>query len=176
MTVHEPELGRWFEDFVVGDTYRHPIGRTISEADNTWFTQLTCNTNQNHFNTHYARNNPITNGEIIVNSGLTVAMVLGLSVLDMSQNAVANLGWTDIKLSNPVYLGDTLYAESMCIEARASRSRPGFGIVTMVTRGLNQKGEIVVTWTRSVMIPKRATEIGLHHFPEAIEGPLRRAK
>ena len=172
MTVHQPELGRWFEDFVVGDTYQHPIGRTISEADNTWFTQLTCNTNQNHFNAHYARANPITNGQIIVNSGLTVAVVLGLSVLDMSQNAVANLGWTDIKLSNPVYLGDTLYAESICTEARESRSRPGFGIVTMVTRGLNQKGEVVVTWTRSVMIPKRTTGIGLHHFPGAIEGPL----
>ena len=176
MTVHGPELGRWFEDFVVGDTYKHAIGRTISEADNTWITQLTCNTNQNHFNAHFARANPITDGRIIVNSGLTVALVLGLSVLDMSQNAVANLGWNDIELRNPVYVGDTIYAESLCIEARESRSRPGLGIVTMVTRGLNQHGDVVVTWTRSVMIPKRATGIGLHHFPEAIDGPLRRSK
>ena len=90
MTVHEARLGRFYEDFEVGDVYQHPIGRTISEADSTWFTQLTCNTNQNHFNAHLAASNPITGGRIIVNSGLTVALVLGLSVLDMSQNAVAN--------------------------------------------------------------------------------------
>src|SRR5690606_32176956 len=102
VAVHEAQLGRWFEDFVVGDVYRHPIGRTITETDNTWFTQLTCNTNQNHFNAHFARSNPITEGRVIVNSGFTVALVLGLSVLDMSQNAVANLGWTDIKLTRPV--------------------------------------------------------------------------
>lgn len=172
MALHEAEIGRWFDDFVVGDTYRHAIGRTISEADNTWFTQLTGNTNQNHFNAHYARSNPVSGGEMIVNSGLTVAIVLGLSVLDMSQNAVANLGWTDIKLTSPVHLGDTLYAESMCTEARESRSRPGFGIVTMVTRGLNQDGEVVVTWTRSVLIPKRETGIGTDYFPEAVDEPL----
>lgn len=172
MAVHEAELGRWFEDFVVGDVYRHPVGRTISEVDNTWFTQLTCNTNQNHFNAHFARSNPITGGRVIVNSGLTVALVLGLSVIDMSQNAVANLGWTDIKLTKPVYIGDTLYAESICTEARQSRSRPGLGIVSMSTRGLNQNGEVVVTWQRSVMVPKRESGIGQHYFPEAIEGPL----
>jgi acyl dehydratase len=78
MTVHKAELGRFFDDFVVGDVYQHPFGRTISEADSTWFTQLTCNTNQNHFNAHLAASNPITGGRIIVNSGLTVALVLGL--------------------------------------------------------------------------------------------------
>ena len=110
MTTHEAQLGRFFEDFVVGDVYQHPFGRTISETDSTWFTQLTCNTNQNHFNAHLAESNPITGGRIIVNSGLTVALVLGLSVIDMSQNAVANLGWTDIKLTHPVYIGDTIFA------------------------------------------------------------------
>ena len=94
------QLGRFFEDFEVGTTYQHPFGRTISEADSTWFTLLTCNTNQNHFNADLAQSNPITEGRIIVNSGLTVALVLGLSVIDMSQNAVANLGWTDIKLTH----------------------------------------------------------------------------
>ena len=103
--------GRFFEDYAVGDTYQHPFGRTISEADSTWFTLLTCNTNQNHFNAHLAQSNPITQGRIIVNSGFTVALVLGLSVIDMSQNAVANLGWTDIKLTHPVYIGDTIYAD-----------------------------------------------------------------
>ena len=89
MTVHQARLGRFYEDFEPGDTYQHPMGRTISEADCTWFTLLTCNTNQNHFNHHLAASNPITRGRVIVNSGLTVAIVLGLSVLDMSQNAVA---------------------------------------------------------------------------------------
>lgn len=170
MAVHEAQLGRWFEDFVVGDVYRHPMGRTISEADNTWFTLLTCNTNQNHFNSHLARSNPITGGRVIVNSGLTVAMVLGLSVIDMSQNAVANLGWTDIRLTAPVYVGDTLYAESLCTEARGSRSRPDFGIITLSTRGLNQDGEMVLSWQRSVMIPKRETGIGMYYFPGQAEG------
>ncbi|MEY3279958.1 MAG: hypothetical protein RIR63_1150 [Actinomycetota bacterium] len=120
MTKHEAVLGRFFEDYVVGDIYQHPFGRTISQADNTWFTLLTCNTNQNHFNAEFAKSNPITGGRVIVNSGLTVAMVLGISVMDMSQNAVSNLGWTDIKLTHPMYEGDTLYAESICTDARES--------------------------------------------------------
>jgi acyl dehydratase len=172
MTVHKAELGRFFDDFVVGDVYQHPFGRTISEADSTWFTQLTCNTNQNHFNAHLAQSNPITGGRIIVNSGLTVALVLGLSVIDMSQNAVANLGWDAIKLTHPVYIGDTIYAESICTDLRESSSRPGFGIVTMITRGLNQDGDVIVSWTRSVMVPKRETGIGQDYFPEAKTGPL----
>lgn len=172
MTVHKAELGRFFDDFVVGDVYQHPFGRTISEADSTWFTQLTCNTNQNHFNAHLAQSNPITGGRIIVNSGLTVALVLGLSVIDMSQNAVANLGWDAIKLTHPVYIGDTIYAESICTDLRESSSRPGFGIVTMITRGVNQDGDVIVSWTRSVMVPKRETGIGQDYFPEAKTGPL----
>lgn len=172
MTVYPAQLGRFFEDFVVGDTYQHPFGRTISEADSTWFTQLTCNTNQNHFNVHLAESNPITGGRIIVNSGLTVALVLGLSVLDMSQNAVANLGWTDIRLTHPVYVGDTIYAESLCTGKRESSSRPQLGIITMLTRGLNQDGDAVVSWTRSVMIPKRSSGIGQDYFPQAKSGPL----
>jgi acyl dehydratase len=172
MTVHEAVLGRFFEDFVVGDLYQHGFGRTISEADSTWFTQLTCNTNQNHFNAHLAQSNPITHGKVIVNSGFTVALVLGISVLDMSQNAVANLGWTDIALTHPVYIGDTLYAESVCTDKRESASRPGMGIITMITRGLNQHGDVVVSWTRSVMIPLRASGVGQNYFPQAKIGPL----
>jgi itaconyl-CoA hydratase len=172
MAVHEAVLGRFYEDFVVGGVYQHPIGRTVSEVDCTWFTQLTCNTNQNHFNADLAKSNPITGGRIIVNSGLTVALVLGLSVLDMSQNAVANLGWTDIRLTHPVYIGDTLYAESVCTGLRGSGSRPGMGIVTMITRGLNQHGDDIVTWTRSVMIPRRESGIGQNYFPTAKAGPL----
>lgn len=171
-TVHPAQLGRFFEDYEVGDTYQHPFGRTISEADSTWFTLLTCNTNQNHFNAHLAQSNPITQGRIIVNSGFTVALVLGLSVIDMSQNAVANLGWTDIKLTYPVYVGDTIYAESICIDKRESSSRPEMGIITMKTRGLNQEGDEVVSWIRTVMIPKRTSGIGQDYFPAAKGGPL----
>jgi len=172
MTLHKAVLGRFFDDFVVGDVYQHPFGRTISEADSTWFTQLTCNTNQNHFNAHLAQSNPITQGRIIVNSGLTVALVLGLSVIDMSQNAVANLGWTDIKLTHPVYIGDTIYAESICIDKRESSSRPGFGIITMITRGINQDGDVIVSWKRSVMVPSRASGVGQDYFPEVKAEPL----
>lgn len=172
MAVHEAVIGKFYEDYVVGDVYQHAIGRTISEADSTWFTQLTMNTNQNHFNAHFAQSNPITGGRVIVNSGLTVAMVLGMSVLDMSQNAVANLGWTDIRLTHPVYVGDTLYAESICLDKRESASKPEMGIITMFTRGLNQDGDIVVSWTRSVMIPKRSSGIAQHYFPTAKGEPL----
>lgn len=170
--THPAVLGRFYDDFVVGDVYQHGLGRTISEADSTWFTLLTCNTNQNHFNVDVAAANPVSQGRIIVNSGFTVALVLGLTVGDMSQNAVANLGWTDIRLTHPVYVGDTLYAESKCTAKRASSSREGMGIITMDTRGLNQHGDTVVTWTRSVMIPMRQTGIGQNYFPEAKAGPL----
>jgi len=172
VTVHKAQLGRFFEDFVVGDVYQHPVGRTISEADATWFTLLTCNTNQNHFNADVASSNPITDGRVIVNSGLTVAIVLGLSVIDMSQNVVANLGWTDIELTYPVFVGDTIYAESICTGKRASTSRPYAGIMTMKTRGLNQHADTILTWTRTVMVPRRSSGIGQDYFPQAKAGPL----
>ena len=172
MTVHEAQLGRYFEEFTVGDVYQHPFGRTISEADCTWFTLLTCNTNQNHFNAHLAKQNTVSGGRIIVNSGLTIALVLGLSVIDMSQNAVANLGMNELRLTHPVYIGDTVYAESICIQTRASSSRPGYGIVSMRTRGLNQDGDEVLSWERSVMIPGRDSGIGRNYFPVAKVGPL----
>ncbi|MEU6137396.1 MaoC family dehydratase [Nocardioides sp. NPDC047086] len=172
MTVHPATLGRFFEEYAVGDVYQHPFGRTVTETDNTWITNLTLNTNQNHFNTHLAAQNPITGGRVIVNSGLTVALVLGLSVIDMSQNAVANLAFTDIKLSHPLYVGDTMYAESICTGLRESKSRPEVGIVSMITRGLNQDGEEIVTWKRTVMVAKRSSGIGQDYFPTAKNGPL----
>ncbi|SNT36192.1 MaoC family dehydratase [Rhodococcoides kyotonense] len=172
MTMHKAGLGRYFEDFAVGDVYQHPLGRTINEADCTWFTLLTCNLNQNHFNADYASRNPVSQGKILVNSGLTIALVLGLSVLDMSQNAVANLGLTDLALTRPVYVGDTIYAESVCTGSRPSASRPGYGIVEMRTRGLNQGGETVMSWQRSALIPGRESGIGQDYFPAAKDGPL----
>jgi acyl dehydratase len=161
--------GRYYEDFAVGDLHQHPLGRTISEADNTWFTLLTMNTNQNHFNAHFAARAPY--GRIIVNSGLSVAIVLGLSVSDMSQNALMNLGWENIKLTHPVFLGDTLYAESRVLAVRESASRPYAGIVTCHTRGLNQDGDEVMSWTRTVMVYKRDAPHDKDFFPKAKHAP-----
>ncbi|MEU8079664.1 MaoC family dehydratase [Catellatospora citrea] len=163
-------VGRYFEDFTVGDVYQHPLGRTISEADNTWFTLLTMNTNQNHFNEHFASRAPY--GRLIVNSGLSVAIVLGLSVSDMSQHALMNLGWDGIRLTHPVFVGDTLYAESLVTALRESGSRPYAGIVTCRTRGLNQHGDEVMSWTRTVMVYKRDAPHDKDLFPVAKTGPM----
>lgn len=165
MTVKPGWSGRYFEDFEVGDVYRHPLGRTISEADNTWFTLLTCNTNQMHFNEHYAGHS--TFGRPLVNSGITVALVLGQSVSDISQQGIANLGWDKIRLTHPVFVGDTIYAESLVLDKRASNSRPYAGIVTVRTRGLNQDGEICLTFERTVMVYKRGHGHDESLFPEA---------
>lgn len=142
----------YYEDLPVGRYVRHHRGRTITAADNTWFTLLTMNTNQLHFNEPYAAAMPM--GRILVNSGLTVAMVLGMSVQDISENAVANLGWREIELAHPVHVGDTLWADSLVLEARVSRSHPESGIVTLRTRGLNQDGVTCLHFVRSVMLPR----------------------
>ncbi|HLT97077.1 MAG TPA: MaoC family dehydratase [Acidimicrobiia bacterium] len=160
----QQDFGRYYEDFEIGEVYRSPVGRTIGEADNTWFTLLTMNTNQSHFNYHYAATTPF--GKVIVNSGLTVAMVLGLSVIDTSQKAFANLGWDRIQLPNPVFVGDTLYAESMVLDKRESKSRPYGGIVSFRTRGLNQDGVTVMVYERSVFTYKRDADQDKSYFPE----------
>ena len=172
MTVHSPQLGRYFEDFAEGDVFQNPLGRAITATDNAWFTLLTANTNQMHFNDHYAARS--TFGKQLINSGLTVAIVLGLTVLDVSQNAVANLEWNDIKLVYPVFVGDTLYAESVILKTRESASRPYAGIVTVGTRGLNQDGIVCLTYTRSVMVYKRGAEQDKGHFPAA-QSPITQA-
>ena len=164
MAVHDAPLGRFFEDFVLGDVYRHPLGRTISEADNTWFTLLTMNTNPMHLAGRYAAKSEF--GRILVNSTLTVAIVSGQSVIDTSQLAFANLGWDEIRLSNPVFVGDTLYAESEVLELRESSSRENGGIVTIRTRGLNQDGHEVVRYRRTFMVYKRGSEGATSPFPE----------
>jgi acyl dehydratase len=155
--------GRFLEDFEVGDVYRSRLGRTLSEADNTWFALLTMNTNQMHFNAPYAGRTEF--GAPLVVSTLTLAVVLGLSVADTSENAVANLGWGDIKLPKPVFAGDTLWAESEVLSARESKSRPNCGIVGIRTRGLNQRGEVVIEFTRSFLAFKRDAPEVLDVFP-----------
>lgn len=145
--------GRFFEDFNVGDVFRSRLGRTISEADNTWFTCLTMNTNQVHFNAEFAGRTRF--GQPLVNSCLTLALVTGLSVPDTSENGAANLSWTDIRLPRPVFVGDTLWAESEILETRQSESNPAVGIVSLRTRGLNQRGETVIEFHRSFMAYRR---------------------
>ena len=146
--------GRFLEDFVVGDVYRHAHGRTITQADNTWFTLLTNNTHDIHYNADYASRTEF--GQPLVVSTLTLAVVTGLSVEDVSRNAVANLGWEHVRCPAPVFAGDTLYAESEVLEVRPSRSRPGQGIVRVRTRGLNQDGTLVMEFERNVLVYARA--------------------
>jgi itaconyl-CoA hydratase len=168
--VGADRAGRFLEDFEVGAVYRHPLGRTISEADNTWFTLLTMNTHQSHFNAHYSEGTRF--GKVLVNSGFTIALVLGQTVSDISQNAVANLEMTDVKLTNPVFVGDTLYAESIVTAIRESRSRPEVGIVSSYTRALNQDGVECLSFRRSVMVNRRASASAGSPFPTPADGQL----
>ncbi len=151
----EEPRGRFFEDFKVGDVYRHAIGRTLSEADNAWFTLLTCNTNQIHFNADYASHTEF--GRPLMNSCLTLSLVTGLSVDDISQHIVANLGWDKVTLPAPVFAGDTIYAESEVLETRPSKSRPGRGVVRVRTKGYKQDGTIVIEFERTVLVHSRGS-------------------
>jgi itaconyl-CoA hydratase len=145
--------GRCFEDFAVGDVYRHPVGRTITETDNTWFTLLTVNTNPIHFDRHYAAQTEW--GRPLVDSTLTLALVTGLSVGDVSQYAV-NLGWDEVRLPAPLFDGDTVYAQSEVLSVRESRTRPQQGIVTLRTIGYKQDGTVVIEFKRTILVYKRA--------------------
>ena len=156
---------RYYEDFAVGDVYQHPLGRTISEADNTWFTLLTMNTNQSHFNAEYAARGEF--GRPLVVSTLTIAIAIGQSVTDVTQNAFANLGLDELRLSAPVFAGDTVYSESVVLETRESGSRPHAGIVTVKTRMLNQDGVEVLSFKRTFYVYKRGAEQIEDIFPQA---------
>ncbi len=150
---YRESFGRYFEDFKVGDVYEHRPGRTITETDNTWFTLLTMNTHPLHFDREYAKKSEF--GRPLVVSSFTVSLLLGMSVSDISQKAIANLGWKEIRMTAPVFVGDTLYAESQVLEVRESKSRPTQGIVTVKTIGRNQDGVQVCEFVRSVLVPKR---------------------
>jgi itaconyl-CoA hydratase len=150
--------GRYYEDFEVGTTYHHRPGRTLSEADNTWFTLLTMNTHPIHFDAEYAKRTEF--GKPLVVSTLTLAVLVGMSVADTSRNAVANLGWKEIKLPKPVFAGDTLYAESTVLDKRDSKSRPNEGIVTIRTLGRNQHGDVVCEFERTFLVMKRGHALG----------------
>ncbi|MDZ7669906.1 MAG: MaoC family dehydratase [Gammaproteobacteria bacterium] len=150
---YRESYGRYLEDFVVGDVYEHRPGRTITESDNTWFTLLTMNQHPLHFDKEYAAGSEF--GRVLVNSCLTLSVVTGMSVSDVSQKTVANLGWNEVKLTGPVFVGDTLYAESAVLKVRESRSRPTQGIVTIRTRGLKQDGTEVISFERAMLIPRQ---------------------
>ena len=158
--------GRYYEDFEVGDVYQHRIGRTITESDNTWFTLVTLNLNQIHFNADYAARTEFK--KPLVNSVLTLAIITGMTVEDVSENGI-NLGWDEVRLSSPVFVGDTLYAETEVLEKRESKSRPQQGIVHIKTRGIKQDGVVVIEFKRTIMVWKKAHGPAKGLFPKVRE-------
>jgi itaconyl-CoA hydratase len=155
--MKEEVSGRYYEDFSVGQVLKHSLGRTITETDNTWFTLLTCNTNPVHFNKDYCEKyypDPPFNGRLLVNAALTFSITAGLSVEDTSKYGVM-VGLSNMKLPNPVFPGDTLYAESNVLAVRESKSHPEMGLVTIRTRGYKQDGTTAIEFERTFMIRKR---------------------
>lgn len=150
--------GRLFEDFALGDIYYHPFGKTVTEADNQWFTLLTQNTSKTHVDRHYAGQTEY--GQPLVNSTYVLALVTGQSTIDLSMNVFANLGWDEVRMPRPVFEGDTIYSRSKVISLRSSRSRPTMGLVGVGTEGYNQHGDIVLGFRRTFMIYRRG------HLPE----------
>lgn len=151
-------FGRYYEEFSVGDRYRHQPGRTISETDNTWFSLLTMNQNPLHVDAVYSAQTEF--GKPLVNSCLTLAILVGLSVPDVSYRTIANLGWNDIRLTAPVFAGDTIYAESEVIATRESKSRPTEGIVSVRTTGTKADGTVFMSFERTILVPKIGHGIG----------------
>jgi itaconyl-CoA hydratase len=153
VTVHTGWQGRFFEDFVVGDVYKHPLARTVTGTDNIWFTLLTQNTAPLHFDHEYAARTEF--GKPLVNSTFTLALVAGQSVTDVSQNVYANLGWDEVRLPHPVFEGDTIHSQSTVLSARESQSRPHLGVVSVETEGLNQDDHVVIRFSRTLLVYRR---------------------
>lgn len=156
--------GRFFEDFEVRDVYKHPFGRTITETDDVWLTNLTMNLNPMHFNEVYASETEF--GERLVNGLIVIALAVGMSVIDISMNATANLGYDDVRHHAPVYHGDTIFAESEVLAKRPSESREHVGIVATELRAYNENDEQVLSLERTAMVLKRA-----HASPSAAQPP-----
>ena len=164
MAVKEGWTGRVFEDLQVGDIYEHPLGRTVLDADNIWFTCLTMNTNPIHFDGEYSSRTQF--GKRLVNSCFTLALVTGQSVTDLTVNGVANLGWDEVRLPNPLFEGDTVYSRSEVLETRPSKTKPSIGIVRVKTTGSNQHGATVIEFTRTFMVYRRG------HVPRVPRAPV----
>jgi itaconyl-CoA hydratase len=158
MAIRDGWRGRVYEDFEVGDIYEHRPGRTVLAADNVWFSLVTQNSNPIHFDYAYAAQTEF--GRPLVESTFTLAVVTGQSVSDISQNAIANLGWDEVRLPKPVFEGDTIYSRSEVLEKRESRSRPNAGIVTFRTTGYKQDGSVVIEFKRTILVYRKG------HVPE----------
>lgn len=154
--VYVEDFGSYLEDLNTGMVINHQPGRTITESDNSWMTLLTMNQHPAHIDSEYAKDTEF--GQRLVNSVLTFAIVNGMTVSSISHKAIANLGWDKVLLPNPVFIGDTLYAKSEILQVRKSRSRPNQGIVTLETIGTNQRGEVILSCQRSVLLPCRPTD------------------
>src|ERR1700736_3235885 len=145
--------GLYWEDFEPGDVFEHRPGRTILDVDNTYFTLLTMNTQELHFDAAYAAKTEWK--KPLVDSTFTLALLTGMSVRTVSAKVVANLGWDKVRATAPVFAGDTLYATSKVLSKRLSKSRPTQGIVTVQTTGTNQHGVVVMTFERTMLIYTR---------------------
>ena len=167
MTDMTPPAGRCYEDFEVGQVMRHPLGRTVTATDNIWFALTTVNTNPIHFDAHYAAQTEF--GRPLVNSCFTIALVTGLSVADVSRNAV-NLGWDEVRMPSPLFEGDTVYAQSRVLSRRESKSRPTMGIVEIETTGFKQDGTVVMTFRRTILVYKRG-HVPSRPEPAPLPGP-----
>lgn len=150
---YREDEGLRYEDYVVGDTVEHRPGRTITATDNTWSSLLCMNQHPLHIDDVYASATPF--GRIVVSSLVTFGIVNGMTVKTISQKAVANLGWDKVRLNAPVFIGDTLYAETTILDKRESGSRPGEGIVSVRTVGHNQDGVQVIEFERTLLASKR---------------------
>src|SRR6266508_2837490 len=164
MPIKQGWNGRTYEDFEVGDVYVHPLGRTVLAVDNSWFTLLTQNTNPIHFDVAYAAQTEFKRP--LVDSTFTLALVTGQSVDDLSRNAIANLGWDEVRLPNPLFEGDTVYSRSEVLEKRESKSRPNAGIVRVKTTGFTETGKIVIEFLRTFMVYKRGHVPKRGNIPE----------
>ncbi len=146
-------FGRYYEEFEAGQVFKHWPGRTICEADDTWFSLLTMNQNPLHIDAHYS--SQLQHGQRLVVGPLVFSIVVGMSVADISGRAIANLEYQEIKHVAPVFHGDTIYAESRIIDMRESRTKPDRGLIHVESRGFNQRDETVLTLKRTVLVPKR---------------------
>ena len=153
MTEDAGTAGRCYADFEVGLVMRHPLGRTVTAMDNAWFALMTVNMNPIHFDAHYAAQTEF--GRPLMNSAFTIALVTGLSVADVSRNAI-NLGWDEVRMPAPLFEGDTVYAQSEVLAKRESQSRPTMGIIEIATTGYKQDGTVIMTFKRTILVYKRA--------------------
>ena len=154
VTTHERPFGRHFEDFAVGDIYKHWPGKTITEADDHLFCMITMNHHPLHTNEWYAENET-PQGRCVVVGNLVYSLVLGMSVPDVSGKAIANLEIESLRHARPTFHGDTIYARTTVLDKRESQSKPDRGIVTVETVGWNQREETVCEFRRRVLVPKK---------------------